>query len=141
MTSPARDDALTLDGLRECIRSLPSSPPKMTFASCRMFPGAGIGFRGEDGEEFVVAHPDYWTAVKDRVSDTAPSVAVSGGVLRGASLPLWGITVADLDRDSAERHRVMEQLSKVMARAANSEQPGTKPLLGGEVNPPSQVES
>jgi len=122
-------DVLTVEKIMQCIRDLPP-PPKTTFASCRMFPKGAVGFTGEDGERFTIAHPDYWDLVARQMKDATPTMAVSDMALKGAVLPLWGITVANLDLDPAERRRVVDQMMKAMSRVAAS-QPDMKPGTGG----------
>ena len=107
------DDVLTLEKLKAVIAALPPTPPKQTFASCRLFPAnTAYRFHGDDLEEFAIAHPDFWTAALhvQKVPD-----------FKCTPFGLGGIEVVNLDTNPGERERVMTQMQKAMERATGQE--------------------
>lgn len=101
-------DVLTIEKLQAMIAGLPPPPPPTTFCSSKLFPThRTVSFRAENGEEFHVAHPDYWKAAL-RV-ESVPD-------FKCTPLGLFGVPLIDLDSDPDEYARVTGVLADLMAQ-------------------------
>jgi hypothetical protein len=104
---------LTPQLLADIIAGLPPPLPKQTFCSCKLFPAErAVGFHAADGEEFHIAHPDFWRAAV--VIEQVPTFACKG-------FDLHGIPLIDLDRDRDEYVRVTGLMLQAMERQMKRE--------------------
>lgn len=118
---PADQEPLTVDALRRMALTM---PPKETWLSTRLFPGAeAIRIEGS-GENFLVAHPMFWA----RLVDHCRKAQYSPIDLSHGFPPFCGIQITEIDPSDDDSYARTMHLRGIWERLTEAVKVASVPL-------------